>query len=322
MRVSLIGATGFVGSHLVPALQAAGHQPRLLVRDRPDRDLSGFAGCERVSGSIDDPEAVAKCLAGAEAVIYLIGILRAFPERGLTFEALQQTGVEHSIAAARAAGVERFLLMSANGVKADGTPYQRTKQAAEEALRASGLRWTIFRPSVIFGDPRGHQEFCTQLRRDLIDPPWPAPLFYPGLLPFKAGAFQLAPVAVEDVAEAFVRALDHPETLGQIFPLCGPHPLSWRQILETIAAATGRRKWMLPAPALGVRAVAAVLDRQPWFPVTGDQITMLMEGNLCDNDEAFRRLGITPKPFEAAALAYLRESPDSTRAPSQENRIS
>ncbi len=105
--------------------------------------------------------------------------------------------------------------MSANGL--DGTPYQRTKFQAEEALRASGLDWTIFRPSVIFGDPRGQMEFCTQLKRDIIDSPLPAPLFYKGLLPLDAGAFELAPVAVADVAAAFCHALTHPETIGQSY---------------------------------------------------------------------------------------------------------
>ena len=196
--------------------------------------------------------------------------------------------------------------MSANGVRADGTAYQRTKYQAEEDLKASGLRWTIFRPSVIFGDPRGRMEFCTQLRRDIIDSPLPAPLFYPGLLPKGAGGFQLAPVAVEDLAQVFVRALDRPEMEGRVFELCGPDALTWKEILQTIAAAVGGRKLMLPAPALGVKAAAALLDGQPWFPITGDQLAMLMEGNLCDDDSAFRLLGVERTGFDVASLTYLR----------------
>jgi NADH dehydrogenase len=196
--------------------------------------------------------------------------------------------------------------MSANGVKAQGTAYQRTKFQAEEELRGSGLRWTIFRPSVIFGDPRGRMEFCTQLRRDIIDGILPAPLFYPGLLPTGAGAFQLAPIAVEDVAQAFVRALGRPDTEGRIFELCGPEAKSWKEILETIAAVVGKRKLMLPAPALGVKALAALLDRQAWFPITGDQITMLLEGNLCQDESAFQLLGIERTRFDADSLSYLR----------------
>jgi len=252
MKASLIGGTGFVGSHIVERLLAAGHTPRLLVRpgsedrvQRPDR-------CETVSGDVDDANAVAECLAGADAVVFLIGILREFPRRGITFDHLQFRAAQQVIQTAREQGIRRFILMSANGVRPDGNPYQRSKYMAEETLRSSGLDWTIFRPSVIFGDPRGHMEFCTQLKRDIIDGPLPAPLFYGGLVPIGAGAFELAPVHVDDVAEAFVRALELPETIGQTFQLCGPDNLTWKQILTTIASAVGKTKLMLPAPALAV----------------------------------------------------------------------
>lgn len=304
MKVSLIGGTGFVGTHLVEHMIAAGHQPRLLVRPGPTR-TPWPSGCELVPGAVEDREALAECLSGSDAVVYLIGILRENPACGITFEALQLRGAEHTMAAASAAGVRRFILMSANGVRPDGTPYQRTKYQAEQSLMASGLDWSIFRPSVIFGEPRGHMEFCSQLKRDIIDSPLPAPLFYTGLLPFNAGAFELAPVAVSDVAAAFCHALSHSETIGQTYALCGPRALSWKEILTIIAAACGRTKAMLPAPALAVQTVAAVFDRFPWFPITRDQITMLLESNVCDGNNGFERLGMFPGPFDRATLAYL-----------------
>jgi len=306
MNVSLIGGTGFVGSHLVDRLLADGHSPKLLVRPHRGERSASLDHCATVSGDVGDLRALERCASGADAVIYLIGILREDPARGATFEELQWRGVERTIAAAKTAGVRRFLLMSANGVKANGTPYQRTKFLAEEALKTSGLDWTIFRPSVIFGDPQGHMEFCSQLKRDIIDSPLPAPLFYPGLLPLNAGGFELAPVAVGDVAAAFALALARPDTIGETYPLCGPRAHTWKDILGTIAAACGRTKLMLPAPALAVQAAAAVLDRFPWFPITRDQITMLLEGNECEEGNGFERLGLLPSPFDAEALAYLR----------------
>ncbi len=306
MRVAIIGGTGYVGVHLVQALVDAGHQPRLLVR--PGRSAAELPPtAEIVNGEVGDHGALSDCLADSEAAIYLIGILRENPPAGVTFDALQRVGVDDTIAAALTHGVDRMLLMSANGVRPDGTPYQRTKYQAEEALKASGLQWTIFRPSVIFGDPRGHMEFCTQLKRDLIDSPIPAPLFYSGLLPIDAGAFKLAPVAVEDVAQAFVQALADPQSRGQTYSLCGPDHMSWKEILRTIATAAGRSgKWMLPAPAFGVRTVASLLDRYPWFPVTRDQIRMLMEGNVCaEGPDGFARLGLSPKRFDVDSLGYL-----------------
>ncbi|MEY6432814.1 NAD(P)H-binding protein [Thioalkalicoccus limnaeus] len=306
MNVSLIGGTGFVGSHLIDRLVEDGHVPHLLVRPGSESKVTQPEACRLHPGDVTDHRALDACLAEADAVIYLIGILREFPARGISFDGLQWRGVERTIAAAQRAGVTRLLLMSANGIKEGGTPYQHTKYQAEEAVKASGLDWTIFRPSVIFGDPRGRMEFCSQLKKDIIDSPLPAPLFFDGWLPTEAGRFRLAPISVRDVAAAFSRALGDPASLGATYPLCGPRAVTWREILATIAEASGKRKMMLPAPAAVIKAVAGLLDRWPWFPITRDQITMLMEGNVCDSTEAFKRLGIVPTAFDAAALDYLR----------------
>jgi NADH dehydrogenase len=208
--------------------------------------------------------------------------------------------------AAAEVGVRRFLLMSANGVKADGTGYQRTKYMAEQHLKTTALDWTVFRPSVLFGEPRGRMEFATQLYRDIVRSPLPAPLFYEGLLPFNAGEFRMSPVYVKDVAAVFVQALDMPETTGQIFPLCGPASLSWKEILKTIATAAGTTKRALPAPVLLLKGLALALDQFAFFPITRDQLTMLMEGNTCDGHNAFQRFDLEPAPFDTTRLAYLR----------------
>ncbi len=305
MKVAIIGGTGFVGFHLTRHLLAAGHIPRLLVRPGSEGRIEERDACEIVQGDVEDRASLNDCLAGADAVIYLIGILREFPARGVTFDALQHQGVVKTIVAAQAQGVERFLLMSANGIHADGTPYQRTKYQAEQALKASSLRWTIFRPSVIFGDPQGRMEFCSQLKKDIIDSPLPAPLFYRGLLPTNAGGFELAPVSVGDVATAFTLALAESRTESQTYSLCGPQRYSWKAILNTIAAASGKHKLMMPAPVLPIQAAASLFDRYPWFPISRDQIQMLMEGNVCHDNDSFARLGLTPTPFGVDQLTYL-----------------
>lgn len=305
MKVAIIGGTGFVGTHLCERLIAAGHRPRLLVRAGSESKVARPGDCEIVRGEVADRAALSECLAGTDAVIYLIGILREFPARGISFDALQRLGVEDTIAAAQQHGVGRFILMSANGVRADGTPYQVSKYQAELAVKASGLEWTIFRPSVIFGDPRGRMEFCSQLKKDIIDSPLPAPLFYAGMLPRDAGGFELAPVSIDDVTAAFVLALTEPRTESQTYSLCGPQRLSWKAILTTIAAASGKRKLMLPAPAMAIKATAGLLDRFPWFPISRDQIQMLMEGNVCSENDSFARLGLVPTPFGVDQLGYL-----------------
>jgi NADH dehydrogenase len=306
MKIGIIGGTGFVGSYLLERLVADGHSLRVLTRPDSHDKLPTLAGVEAVAGDIADEAAVRRCFEGCDAAIYLIGILREQPSRGITFDALQRRGAERAIALAEEVGVARFLLMSANGIDAAATPYQTTKLAAEEALKASSLQWTIFRPSVIFGPPRGRMEFCTQLKAELIDSPVPAPLFYAGLLPRNAGGFELGPVHVEDVAAAFATALSQADSVGQTYELCGPAAWSWKQILGAIAAATGKKKLMLPAPVMVVGAVASVMGRFDWFPVTRDQLTMLLAGNTCAAD-GFAPLGITPRPFDQATLAYLAE---------------
>ncbi|MGB5544379.1 MAG: NAD(P)H-binding protein, partial [Gammaproteobacteria bacterium] len=244
---------------------------------------------------------------GCDAVIYNIGILREHPRQGVTFRALQYEGARIAIDAAQRAGVKRFVLMSANGVDARRTAYQETKFLAEQYLAESGLDGTVFRPSVVFGNPRGRIEFCTQLRDQMIRPPIPAPNFFTGWSPARGG-FSMSPVFVGDVAEAFVRALEKPQTVGGCYPLCGPEILRWPEIIRRIAAACGRRKLILPAPVGPIRMIATLLDRFAWFPVTRDQLTMLVEGNTGDSGSIFELLGITGRQFDAAALNYLSES--------------
>lgn len=308
MKVALFGGTGFVGSYLIDSLLAHGHVPRLLVRPGSGDKVVQRERCELVTGDIDQPSAVAACVDGAEAAIYNIGLIRELPRQGVTWEALHYTGARTAIDAAAQAGARRFLLMSANGVRPEGTGYQSTKYRAEQYLAGSGLDWTVFRPSIVFGDPRGRQEFCSMLRDQMIAPPVPAPLFHEGLWPGNAGRFLMSPVAVEDVAEAFARSLETPASHGRVLPLGGPEALAWREILRIIAAGAGRKKLMVPAPVGAVRAVAALFDRFEWFPVTRAQLQMLLEGNACDGSEAWRMFGIEPARFTPAALGYLRSS--------------
>jgi len=306
-RIGLLGGTGFVGSYLVDALLASDFHPVLLVRDGSAAKLRQRNRCTIVNGDIGDTDAIKRVVEASDALIYNIGILREFPKRGITFAKLQDEAARRVMDAAVAAGVRRFLLMSANGVKPDGTAYQRTKYNAEAHLQDTDLDWTIFQPSVLFGDPRGHMEFATQLSAEIIDSPLPAPLFHAGLLPFGAGGFLMSPVHVTDVAAAFVRALQDPQTIGQTFRLGGPESITWREILSRLAATRERKKWMLPAPALGVMAAAALLDRFEAFPITRDQVRMLLEGNACPADDLVK-LGIEPKHFSSETLHYLNES--------------
>jgi NADH dehydrogenase len=306
MKVTVFGATGFIGSYLIDELLAQGHLPVVLVRPGSEPRLRQAEHCRVVSGDISDTTAVRESLSGCDAAIYNIGILREYPRRDISFQKLHFEGARRAMEAAAEQGVQRFLLMSANGVRADGTPYQRTKYMAEQYLTTTELHWTIFRPSVVFGDPRGKMEFATQLYDQIVSSPLPLPLFHTGVLPTAAGRFALSPIHVTNVASVFVQALGMPETVGRTYALGGPQDLDWKTILATIAQATSRQKLALPVPAWNVRLIAGLLERFEWFPVTADQIDMLMEGNTCDSSDAVAAFQFEPVPFDTDSLAYLR----------------
>ncbi|MFT5259966.1 MAG: hypothetical protein ACI9J2_001340 [Saprospiraceae bacterium] len=306
MNVTLFGATGFVGGYLNDALCKLGTPPCVFVRPRSIDKLRNTQKCRVVQGTISDSKAIEHALKDCECVIYNIGILREFPNHGITFNTVHLQGVKNVIEVATQQGVKRFILMSANGVHAEGTEYQRTKYAAEQALKNSGLDWTIFRPSVLFGDPRGRMEFATQLSNELIAPPFPAPLFFSGLLPFSAGNYEMSPAHVDDVAQAFVAAIRDADTIGKTIKLGGSATLSWKEIITIIARAQNRSKLSLPVPTAFIYPIAKLLQRFEWFPITPDQIKMLLESNRCDTD-GFKSLSITPLAFNVENLQYLNE---------------
>ncbi|MGH8651750.1 MAG: NAD(P)H-binding protein [Gammaproteobacteria bacterium] len=305
----MIGGTGFVGSYLIDELLAQGHRPALLVRPGSGSKVRHQELSSIVHGDVRDPEAVRKTLDGCDAAIYLIGILRERKAEGSTFEELQYQGAKRTIDLALDAGVQRVILMSANGVKPDGTTYQATKYRAEQHLISTELDWTIFRPSVIFGPPRGRTEFATRLYQQIIKPPIPAPLFYEGLLPMQAGTFRLAPIHVQDVARVLVKSLTMPETYQKTYGLCGPEALEWKTLIQQLARAVGAYKLALPVPVFWVKLVAGVLEGFEFFPITRDQITMLMKGNTCDSSEVFAAFGLPPTRFNLDSLAYLTAAP-------------
>lgn len=306
VTIAIFGGTGYIGSHLIDRLIAAGHSVRLLVRPGTGNPIPEHPCCTIINGDIDNEAAVRLTVEGCEAVVYLVGIIREFPLQGVTFRHLHVSGAVRAIKVAEQAGARRFMLMSANGARPDGTAYQRTKFQAEAYLDVSGLEGIIVRPSLVFGDPRGRMEFCTKVLRYLIRPPWPAPLFHRGVLPRSDGGFRFAPVHVRDVAAFMARAIEDPHVTDETFTLCGPAEVTWRGILETVARAVGRRKLMLPVPARPVHFIIRLLERFRRFPITSGQFDMLLEGNICTgNTDPFTRYGIVPTPFTAVSLGYL-----------------
>ena len=306
MKVAVFGGTGFVGSYIVDNLIEKGHFPKLLVRQGSESKVASSEKCEIIDGDINNESSIKKTIAGSDAVIYSVGIIREFKSKGITFENLHFDGAVKCIHAAHDCGVSRFILMSANGVCPDGTGYQKTKWMSEQYLKNTNLDWTIFRPSTIFGDPRGsgRPEFCSQLKKDMIGLPFPAPLFHEGLNPFDAGNFSMSPIHIKDVAKSFVGSINNKNLVGKIIEL-GGESFTWKEIIKKIGAAAGKNKFMIPAPVIAVKSIATIFDRFSWFPVTADQLTMLVEGNTCDSSKFFEENNLEPILFNEENLAYL-----------------
>ncbi|MCH7612664.1 MAG: NAD(P)H-binding protein [Candidatus Marinimicrobia bacterium] len=305
-KVALFGGTGFVGNYIVDELLANGHEPHVLVRPQSASKLIQSTKCIIYNGNIENVSAINVMLKNADAVIYNIGLIREFPNKGIAFEKLHFEGVKRTVRLAEETGIKHYLLMSANGVKPDGTPYQKTKYMAEQFLKNSSLAWTIFRPSLIFGNPRGNIEFCSQLKRDMLSLPFPAPLFYEGLIPKDAGSFLFNPVHVADVARVIVNALEDSKPIGRTYEVGGENTVSWNTLLKTIASAYSKKKWTIPAPVFPIKSLASIFGRFSWFPITADQLTMLMEGNTCSS-KVFEEFGISPVEFDENSLQYLNE---------------
>lgn len=306
MRVAMFGATGFVGRYLVDALLGDGHELSVLVRPDSLDKLARATECQVTFGDLASSAAIDAVVSGCDGVIYSVGILEEDRSTGATFEELQYQAVCRVIDAARRSDVGRFVLISANGVKIDGTPYQQTKLRAELELTASGLDYTIFRPSVIFGDPRGAMEFATQLARDMVRPPLPAVAFFNGWMPGRNPVL-LSPVHVQDVADAVEKSLRSDDALGQVIDLGGPDTLAWSDIVRRIGAAIGRRKFMLPMPIGLMKLAATLFGWIPGFPVTRDQLTMLAENNVAGVEALQAMIGRDARPFVPENLQYLND---------------
>lgn len=270
--ILVTGATGFVGSEILRRASRRGWRARGLAR-HPDRaePLGRLPHIELFRGDVTDPAEMDEAMEGVTSVVHLVGIIAATDEQG--FEKVHVGGTRAALEAAARASVPRFVHMSALGVVEgrDVTPYFRTKWEAEEAVRASGLSTTIFRPSTIFGRD---SEFFALLAKMLR--------WSPGLLPLPGGGRQrLQPVWVGDVAECFLQAARMERSPEDVYDVGGPEVLELRDVVSALAVAVGRRApAIVPLPMKPLGALAGLAERiVPALPVTEDQLKMLEMGS-------------------------------------------
>ena len=286
-RIFITGGTGFVGTNL---RQALGERPlRLLVRKKADAASLAGGNVEVVEGDVTRPLTLRGAMDGCEAAIHLVAIIAE--EGGATFDEVIRQGTVNTVDEAKRVGIRRFLFMSALGTRHDPHfGYFEAKWQAEQAVMESGIPWTIFRPSVIFGPG---DEFITTLAR-LVS-------LAPVIPVVGAGTSKFQPVAVREVAQAYVRALDDPETAGHIYELGGGKVYEYEEMLDAIAAKLGKKKpkvhvpigLMMPAVTLSKRLPKALRP-----PVTTEQLKMLAIDNCTDASATADLIGRPPIRLE------------------------
>ena len=305
--ILVTGASGFVGSHAVPALVDAGHRVVALTRspeaaNRVQRRLpaSARAAVTTRQGDVTDRASLPAALEGVDAVLHLVAIPRDW-NGGADLRHVNTEGTRNLLVAARAAGVRRFVHQGALGVTDDpALHYASSKAKAERLVAESDLNWTITKPSLLFGERDGFFNVIAGLVR-----------MSPGVVPIPAGArSQFQPLFVGDLARILARLVDDPRTYWQAYELGGPAYATYREIVEEVLRAMGARRAILPMPQPLIRLVASTSEalRLP-FPVASDQLRQLGFDNRTDLNAVPSRFGFEPRPM-TGNLDYLRRKPD------------
>jgi len=294
MKVAVTGGTGFVGRAIVKMLVSRSHAVTVIARNIPDEDLR-IEGVSYMAGSVISGDGLDEFVKGQEAVIHLVGIIRE--EGDYTFDKVHRVGTHQILNATRQEGIRRYLHMSALGTSENAVSrYHRTKWEGELAVRNSGLDWTIFRPSIIFGP---EDDFINMLAGVMKKSP---------IMPVIGGGKNLMqPVWVQDVASAYTAALEREDAIEKTFELGGPDILNFMNIVKITAKVINKNRLFVPAPVFLVR-ISIVIAKSIGIklPISGDQLQMLMEDNIVGEGTPIGELGIVPLSLEEEISEYLK----------------
>jgi len=298
MKVLVTGASGFLGSHLIDGLLAAGHSVRGLSRNMPTGGrLHG--GVEYVDGvDVGDASTLTpKMFEDVDSVVHLVGIIQEAGKKQ-TFQRIHVEGTRNVVETAKAGGFDgRVIYMSAIGTEKDApAEYSRTKYAAEQIVVGSALPYTIFRPSLVMGKDG---EFVAQM----------ADLIKYGGLPFKApvpvipvpgsGLNKFQPIYVDDLVSCVVKSLTDESTGGQTYEVGGATQVSFNELLAGFARSMNVKKPMVHAPVPILKVVATVMEAiMPKPPVTRDQLANLGRDNITQSHAITDVFGVTPLSFD------------------------
>jgi NADH dehydrogenase len=298
--IVVLGGGGFVGRHVVARLVSDGYRVAVPTRRREEaKHLITLPTVDVVEQDIHDPRTLDRLFADRGAVINLVGIINESGRE--TFDRAHVELTRKVIAACHNAGVPRLLHMSALGASADApSRYLKTKAAAEAMVAASGLKWTIFRPSVIFGREDNFLNMFAKLARALP------------VVALASPKARFQPVYVSDVAHCFVRSIDDEITFGARYDLCGPKVYTLKELVAYVGEVTGAvRPIVSLGPGLS-SLMATVLGHLPGRILTRDNLASMRKDNVCDCPFP-AVFGLTPASIESVAPTYL--SPTAQRSP-------
>ncbi|HET9483499.1 MAG TPA: complex I NDUFA9 subunit family protein [Xanthomonadales bacterium] len=294
--IVILGGTGFVGCHVAARLVADGHRVKVLSRNRDlKREVSVLPGVDVVNCNVHDRVALARELAGADAAVNLVGILNEAGFSGKGFQRAHVDLTQHVVDACREQRVPRLLQMSALNAGRGDSHYLRTRGEAEAVVERSGLQWTIFRPSVIFGPEDGlFFRFATLLKLMPV-------------LPLARAGTRFAPVYVGDVAAAFARAIADRGTIGRHYELGGPRVMTLAEIVRYARDVLGLKRAIVPLPdALG-RLQALAMDLVPGKPFSSDNFRSLALDSV-PREDGLAALGIAATPVETIVPFMLGDA--------------
>jgi len=286
MRILVTGGTGFIGPYIVSRLVDDAHAVRVL--EHSAGSSAALPSQEAVQGEMTDAESLRRAVEGQEVVVHLVALLSGSPEE---FGRVMEEGTRDLIAAARDAGVQRFVLMSALGVSdetKDLVPYYHAKWQMEQDVKSSGLEHVIFRPSFVFGRGGGALEQFKRIAKLAPVTPIVGP-----------GTQRIQPIWVDDVAAYFAAGVVKPGAANRTFELGGPDAVTWNEFWSRLKQAQGARRPSVHVPFGLMRLQAAVLEKLPKPPVTRDQLKMLAAGdNVVSNSDAVDTFGLPLVPLD------------------------
>ena len=291
--ILVTGGSGFVGGHVVHALRAAGQDVRCLVRDRRRGERLQAWGCELLEGDVTDPESLRAAVAGCDTIVHLVAIRQGKPE---AFQRIMIGGTRNLIAAAREAGVGRFVLMSALGTTEetkDVVPYYGAKWQMEQDVKAAGTPYVIFRPSFIFAKDGGILTTFSKLAR--LAPVTPI---------IGNGKQRIQPIWADDIGAYFAKSIELDTAIGRTFEIGGPDAVSWNEFWERLKKIRGIKRPSLHMPIGVMKVNALVTERLPGdIPLTRDLLKMLQTGdNVVTDPSAVEVFGLPLVPLDEQLL--------------------